>query len=812
MANDRSDDDLTRSRAGDPVPLHPAESHPDRIGDYRVLGVLGRGGMGVVYEAEQDSPSRVVALKVLRGDVAVDDLHVMLFRREVEVLARLEHPMIARLYASGRTPEGRHYFAMELVRGETLSEFLRRHEGPLGPAEIRRRLGLLAEIAEAVHYAHQRGVIHRDLKPSNLIVPPGEAGPARVKILDFGLARITDGDVLATQLSEVGAIRGTLSYMSPEQSRGRPEAVDLRTDVYSLGVILYVMLTGSLPHDLSSLTVVDALRVIEQARPRPLREAWKGTGRVDGDLETIVSKALEKDPNDRYGSAAALAEDLRRWLGSEPILARPPSTLYQIRKLVRRNPLPAAFAATLVVVLVAFAGTMAWQARRIAAERDRAQSEADKAAAINRFLQETLEAPNPYVEGGERKVTVLQALERSLGRIEKDFAAQPIVEAAVRETIAVSFHNVGEFEPVEPLLRRVIELRTENLGPSHPDTAKAWGRLSRFLHTVGRYDEAIEAAKTAVAAQRASGETSGAALAERLTELGWAVYFSGRPEEASPSAEEAVALARAASTIPTAVLGESLRLLADVRGAQGKLEEAEALATESVEAYRAAVGADNPLVDQSRNSLGILLMQRGEFERAERTYLEILENSRRRFGERHPQVALVLENLGNVHFRAGHPEQTIEILREVAALRREALGPNDPAVGRTLANLGSVLRRQGRLEEAEAALREGVKLMRAGIGEHPDVAHVLGTLGLVLGARGDARGAEAALRDSLRIRTAAFGEDHRLTASTRIDLGLQLLPRKPDEARALLKRGVDALAPVAGEEDPRVQAARKALG
>jgi serine/threonine protein kinase len=193
---------------------------PARIGTFRILGVLGHGGMGVVYEAEQQTPRRVVALKVIRSEGAIDDMRVAMFRREVEILARLEHPMIARIYESGRTDLGQHFFAMELVRGRTLSEFLRERAG-LDARELRRRLALLAAIAEAVHYAHQRGVIHRDLKPSNLIVVPH--GPeASVKILDFGVARVTDGDVAVTRATEIGAIRGTLPYMSPEQARGTP--------------------------------------------------------------------------------------------------------------------------------------------------------------------------------------------------------------------------------------------------------------------------------------------------------------------------------------------------------------------------------------------------------------------------------------------------------------------------------------------------------------------------------------------------------------------------------------------------------------
>jgi eukaryotic-like serine/threonine-protein kinase len=818
-------DDLTRTHLGSGGPRagEDTDSLPSSIGEYRILGKLGEGGFGVVYEAEQISPKRVVALKVIRGEGAVSDTHLAMFRREVEVLARLEHPMIARIYASGRTPEGRHFFAMEFVRGATLSDFLARHPGPLDAAELRFRLTLLADIAEAVHYAHQRGVIHRDLKPSNLIVTEEDsasgrtdslAARARVKILDFGLARITDADVAATRVTEIGTIRGTLPYMSPEQTRGRPDAIDVRTDVYALGVILYEMLTGKLPLDLTTMSLVEAVRQIEQGRPRPLRELWRGARRVDVDLETIVDKALEKDANDRYGSAAALAEDVRRHLGSQPILARPPSMLYQLRKLVRRNPLPAAFAGAVLLLLVAFAGTMAWQARRIADERDRAQAEADTSAAIREFLQQTLLTADPYA-GGSREVTILDALGRSEKRIETAFSDKPLVEAEVRQTIGAIYMNLGQYDKGEPLLKRAVDLRIEHQGPNHQDTATAWGQLSRFYHIMRRTDEAIAAAEKGIAAQRAADPGS-FLLGERLDDLGYAYFVAGKFEEAEKPAREAVEIGRAAVAQgqQSRVLGESLSLLADVLSNQAKVDEAVPVATEALDVAIKSLGAENPATDHARNSLAMIVMQKGDFDQAEKLLVEVLDNTKRNLGPKHPQVAVTLENLGNVYYRSDRLDRTIELLDEAATLRREVLGPNDPAVGRTYANKGMVLWRAKRLEESEASLREGLALMSSGENaDHPDVAYIYNALASVRMELGDSAGAESALRESLRIWRVARGDEDQLTAAAEIDLGLQLLSRKKDvqEARTLLESGVGVLGPAAGEEDERVKAARTAL-
>jgi len=342
------------SAPGFPLPLE--------IGGYRILRRLGEGGMGVVYEAEQQSPRRLVALKVIRGGSLAHDQAVRLFEREVQALARLKHPGIAAIYEAGQTLDGEHFFAMELVRGETLAAFLARRSRETGrPLDAEEVLRTFARICEAVNYAHQRGVIHRDLKPSNILVTGSAAAPdshtpplPEIKVLDFGLARITDVDVQATTMvSEVGRILGTLPYMSPEQVRGNPDEIDLRSDIYSLGVMLYELLTGALPYELPRRALHEAARVINEEPPRPPRAAVAILGssssvrvkRVARDLESILLKCLEKEPARRYQSVAGLAGDLERFLTSQPILARPPSAVYQLQKLVRRHRLGFAFLA-----------------------------------------------------------------------------------------------------------------------------------------------------------------------------------------------------------------------------------------------------------------------------------------------------------------------------------------------------------------------------------------------------------------------------------------------------------------------------------
>ena len=455
---------------------------------------------------------------------------------------------------------------------------------------------------------------------------------------------------------------------------------------------------------------------------------------------------------------------------------------------------------------------MAWQARRIALERDRAQAEADRATAISQFLQETLQTPNPFA-GGERQITVLESLDRSLGRMGNMFQNQPLVEAGVREIIGETLSNLGQYAKAEPLLRRALELRIAQQGPQASDTGVVYGKISRMLHLQSRYDEAEKAALAGVEAERASGEPGSIRLAERLNDLGYVYLHSGRPDEAEKHVREAIAIGRATGT-PTYALGDSEQILGDVLSTQGKLDEAAALTAEAAKTYEAVLGPDNPMSSNAKNSHALILMQKGDYAEAERQFLEAIASIKRSLGERHPLVATELENLGNVYYRQKQLDRTVDMLDQAIAIRKEAFGPDHALVGRSYANRGTVLNLAGRTEESEAAYREALPRMRAGLGpDSPDVAAVLSSFAAVLDKRGKRDEGEAALREALRIRASVLGAEHVLTAQTRIALGLHLANGKVStgEARSLIEAGLAVLAPSAGEEDARVKAARAAL-
>lgn len=798
---------------------------PESIGDYRVIGVLGEGGMGIVYEAEQSSPRRLVALKVIRGGRFVDEAHIKMFQREAETLARLKHPNIGAIYESGRTDDGHHFFAMELVRGETLDRYLAQRPAQVDPAELDHRLMLFRKICDAVQYAHQRGVIHRDLKPSNIIVTDetpasgvssvasGATATPTVKILDFGLARITEEDIAMTQITEIGVIKGTLPYMAPEQAKGDGEAIDIRTDVYALGVILYEMLAAHRPYDTARSALLEAVRVICEEPPAPLSSTWSGSRKLDPDVETIVGTALEKEPDRRYPSAAALSEDVGRFLESQPILARPPSAVYQLRKMVTRHRTVFAASVAVAVVLVVssvVSTSLFFKAKR---ESERARIEALKSDQVAAFMTGMLEGVGPAVALGRDTTMLREVLDETAVRIDSELDGQPEVEASVRSVLGSTYRDLGELEKAEIQLRESTEKHRWVLGDDHPETLISIDSMAITLQKLGRYEEAealfIEAL---VGMRRVLGDDHLNTLMT-IGNLGQVIAETGRLAEAEPYHRESLDGIRRIEGPEGAETMTALSNLGVLLHSMGRYPESEVILREVLETKRRVLGDDHPETLISMNSLAVVLNSLEEHNEAGSLYAESLEGYRRVLGDDHKDTMRALSNYGVFLTNLGRPDEGERYLQEALDTRRRVLGDDHLETLVSINSMGFWYYRQGRYDESEAMVREALDRGRRVLGsDHPDYLVWVFNMGQLLQLRGRPAEAEPYDREVVETGRRVMGLAHPRTLQALWDLA-ELVDGlgRPKEAEELFLEGLEASRRVNGESDVSTTTTRARL-
>ncbi len=665
---------------------------PETLGPFQILGVVGQGGMGTVYRARQENPKRDVALKVVRPGLATTRL-LQRLEYEAQVLARLQHPGIAQIFEAGtleRGGETQPYFAMELVQGAPLDEYSREHG-----LSIDQRLRLLVRICDAVQHAHQKGVIHRDLKPGNILVTregtrSGDWGSeddqtpiGQPKILDFGIARVTDTEQSLTRQTAVGQVLGTLPYMSPEQVSGDSRDLDSRADVYSLGVLLYELLSGRLPHSLEGASLPEATRIVCQEEPPrlgTLDRAWKG------DLESIASKALRKDREQRYSSAHELAADLLRHLQDEPILARPPSATDQIRKFARRNKALVGVVLIATLSLVAALGFALQNLTVARTERDAAtlakndaERAAERAEAVRRFFLKVLVSASPEQQGP--KVTVVEALQQAQSLVEESFSGQPELRADVHSEMSVTFHQLGDFAEAEHHARQALEIRRQHLGPEHPQTLVTQNDLASVL-------------------------------------LAWSnVSRPGAQEEAEALLDSALRICRAEPEKNHRLTIDLLANRVALAHSHGQGELAEQLTREALALSVKFLGPDSPTsLDQEQN-LAILESARNPTEEAARRLERVLEKRQRIQGPRHPDTFTTQRDLATALKNLRQLQESEHHFRALLPVQAEVMGADHPEVIMARNQFAHCLRLQDRTEEAADEFAHALDLAQSRLGD-----------------------------------------------------------------------------------------------
>jgi serine/threonine-protein kinase len=810
-----------------------------RVGQYRVQAKLGEGGMSTVYLAVRadDAYQQKVALKVLGYGADRADLAAR-FRAERQILASLDHPGIARLLDGGTTEDGRPYLVMEHIEGVPLDQYCDTHR--LG---VDARIDLFRRVCAAVQYAHQHLVVHRDIKPSNILVDA--LGVPR--LLDFGIAKLLEGAEVPGNIEATmtGQRLMTPQYASPEQVGGG--AITTATDVYSLGVLLYVLLTGHLPYRLP-VTGSDAIEraVVDQdpERPstavgRPTRETSPrpseraaGAGpetqealsearglrpaqlqrRLRGDLDNIVLMTLRKEPGRRYASVALLSEDLRRYRARLPVAAQPDRLAYRARKFVGRHRAGVAAAATALAMIVGLAATMTVQAVRLARQRDEIRAERDKAVTLARLLEQVFAGSDPSEARGET-LTAREVLDKGAARTMAGLEDQPETRATLALVTGRVYQSLGLKERAQPLLQQSLALREGLYGRSDPTVAESLLALATLDQDRGEFAAAEAGQRRALEILRAASLEADPRVGDALNDLSATLISRAQYPEAESVLREALAIHRKQRNAQESVAGD-LSNLGSVLRKMGKLKEAEAAQREALAIGRRVFGPVHPKLARQVNNLAVVLKDEGSLAEAEALAREALALTHKLYGAEHPDIALQLSNLGSILQARGAYEEAIATARKGLEMRRRLFGPDHEQVAMSLSNLGDLLEETGDVRGAWPLYEDALRIQRKVLGgEHPRIALALTHLADLSLARGDLARAESLAREALEIRRKALGEEHADFGTALLTLGsIRSAVRPGQEAEDLLRRGLAVLTKALPANHWRIAEAEGRLG
>jgi len=778
------------------------------FGPYRIKKALGEGGMGVVYLAERVDLGSLVAIKLLR-DAWLSPARRERFASEQRTLAQLNHPSIARLYDADTLDDGTPWFVMEYVEGVPLTEYCSEHT-----CSIEERLQLFRAVCEAVQYAHQHAVIHRDLKPSNILVKPD----GTIRLLDFGIAKQLESlEAPAGRDQTLTGLRlMTPAYAAPEQVRG--ERVGIQTDVYSLGVILYELLTGGPPFDLSKLTPGEAEAVIVGQDPeKPSTIAQRSVETNPGilsvgksawaDLDVLCLSAMHKDRQRRYQSVEALIRDIDHYLKGEPLEARPDSFHYRLGKFVRRNRRAVSAAALVFTVVV---GLVIFFTVRLAKARNAALEEAARTQRIQRFMMNLFQGGDESVGPGD-SMRVVTLLDRGVQEAQS-LNGDPKVQAELYQTLGTIYDQLGKFDQADSLLHSALERRKTLFGPDSTEVAESLVALGQLRSDQAQYDDAEKFTRQGVEMTRRHLPPTHPRLGRALYALGEVLVNEGKYDQGIQVLDQAVQIQSAPGGVP-ADLAESLTELANAEFYAGHLDVSNSVNLRVLAMDRQLYGERHPNVAEDLINLGAIQSEWGHYTETERYYRQALDIIQNFYGKDHPETASAMTLLGRSLNSQGRYNEAADMLRQSLGIQERVYGEVHPRVASALGELGKVAMQQGKLDEAEADFRRQADIYREVYkGKHYYIGSALANLGGVYMERKQYARAERSFRDALQIYAQTLPANHLNVAIVRVKLGRALIPqRRYADAEAQSLAGYEVLTKQSNAPSNWLENARKDL-
>jgi len=804
---DRNIGDLAQETLANAV---PASLILKEFGPYQILKLLGEGGMGVVYLAERRDLRTQVAIKVLR-DAWLSPARRERFASEQRTLAQLNHPLIARLYDADTLDDGTPWFVMEYVDGIPLTDYCRKHE-----CSVEQRLQLFQSVCEAVQHAHGHAVIHRDLKPSNILVK----NDGSVRLLDFGIAKQLESLHLQVDQTMTGLRMMTPAYASPEQIRG--DRVGISTDVYSLGVILYELLTGQLPFDLSGLTPAEAASIIAEHEPGKPSAAVKRTTDAEAnshtlslslsksawaDLDVLCLNAMHKDPRRRYQSVEALIRDVDHYLNGEPLEARPDTLDYRIGKFVRRNRRAVAATAVIFAVIV---GLIAFFTVRLAKARDTALAEAARTQRIQQFTANLFQGGDAAA-GPSDSLRVITIVDRGVQEA-KTLNHDPKVQAELYQNLGGIYQKLGKFEPADSLLRSALDQRKLLFGSDSPEVAESLTALGLLRSDQAHLEEAEQLTRQGWEMGKRHLPPNHPAIAKATLAYGKVLAERGSYDQAIAALTEAVRLQSAPGVAP-ADLATSLSALADAHYRAGHYDACKSLYTRVLEMHRHIYGERHPLVADDLGSLAAVQRDLGYYSEAERLDRQALDIAQSYYGNNHPKTAGCLTALAESLTYENKYDEAVSSLDQALAIQERVYGPVHPSVAETLNELGNVASMRDHLDEAEARFQRAADIYRAVYGDHHYlVAIALSNVAGITYDKKDYPRAEQLFRDVIRRYKETLPADNVNLAIAHIKLGRALLrDNHYKDAESETLAGYEILIKQSSPSTSFIHAARKDL-